>query len=138
MVTSDGLIPKCAKDKDLLVRPDPSIRFHNQEPYGEIRLNEDGDEADLYLKILPFLLSSDQPKRKLPSILVPLMRLLSALHDPRYGGGGLAEIDAVIGAPLLLPSSEQAGPYFQDLNEDTKKGEIEGGVKHEERSAQPR
>ena len=113
--------PQSEVDRKLLVQPDPSVRLHEQGPYGEIRLNEDEDDADLYLKILPFLLSEDDAVRTMPLNLVPLMRLLSALHDPRYGGRGLADIDAVIGAPLLLPASEQAGFNFQDMNENTKK-----------------
>ena len=87
-------------------------------------MSEDDEDADLYLKILPFLLSDDNATRSLPSILVPLMRLLSALHDPRYGGGGLAEIDAVIGAPLLLPA-HQMTYNFQYWNDSTKRVVVE-------------
>ena len=51
---------------------------------------------------------------------MPLMRLLSACHDRRYGGGGLSEIDAVIGCPLFTVSESQVGRDYQDLSEATK------------------
>ena len=97
---------------------------HRQTPYAEMRYNEDGDESDFYVRIIPFAISKDPAMVSKLSLIVPLLRLLSACHDPRYGGSGLTEIDAVIGAPLMLMETEQAGMNYQQLPEETKRAGV--------------
>ena len=41
-----------------------------------------------------------------PVQLCPLFRVVATLSDHRFGGAGLAEIDAVLDCPLLLPAAE--------------------------------
>ncbi|GMH75221.1 hypothetical protein TrLO_g9395 [Triparma laevis f. longispina] len=123
-VTNPSISPNVLKptdSADLSLLSTEETAAHRQEAFGEMRFNEDGVEADIYLRLLPFAVTKDAVKMSQLSILVPLLRLLSACHDPRYGGSGLADIDAVIGAPLLLMESEQAGINYQDLPEHTKR-----------------
>ena len=119
---AQGLKPTDPSDAALLSVPDTLP--HRQRPYAEMRFNEDGDDADFYVRILPFAISKDPATMSKLSLLVPLLRLLSACHDPRYGGSGLTEIDAVIGAPLMLMETEQAGMNYQQLPEETKRAGV--------------
>ena len=116
------LKPKDPGDATLLSVPETLP--HRQRPYAEMRFNEEGDDSDFYVRILPFAISKDPAMMSKLSLLVPLLRLLSACHDPRYGGSGLSEIDAVIGAPLMLMETEQAGMNYQQLPEDTKRAGV--------------
>lgn len=64
---------------------------------GEFRLNIQDSESHVYVKILPILSSLTRNNREMPiQQLCPLFRLMAALSDERFGGGGLSEIDAML------------------------------------------
>lgn len=64
---------------------------------GEFRLNIQDAESHVYVKILPILSSLTSNNREmLIQQLCPLFRLMAALSDERFGGGGLSEIDAML------------------------------------------
>jgi len=76
----------------------------------------DGEEAPIFVKVMNFVEKND---RKITT-LVPLLRLLSACYDPRFGGEGMGEIDAVIGGPILLPA-ESISFNFHNLDPKLKR-----------------
>ncbi len=116
----DCISPVLPEDKELVNMSATTTAQTTTVAKGELRYNEDGKEAAVYLRILPFVMSDDLVKSNLPSTLVPLLRLLAACHDPRYGGEGLSEIDAVIGAPLLIPA-ESLSMDFEDLPQTARR-----------------
>eukprot|EP00985_Skeletonema_marinoi_P011398 scaffold5417_cov136-Skeletonema_marinoi.AAC.4 len=64
---------------------------------GELRFNIQDAESHVYVKILPILSSLTRNNREmLIQQLCPMFRLMASLSDERYGGGGLAEIDAML------------------------------------------
>jgi len=79
-------------------------------PPGELRFSIEGAESAVYLKVLPLLSSCNVNEREyLPVQCVSIFRLMSTICNAQYGGRGLAEIDAMLECPLLLPSAESSG-----------------------------
>lgn len=110
-------VPEAEADK-LLIQSSATSSSNPTSPIGEFRYNEDGDEAAFYLRIIPFVVSKSPTQTTIPSQLMPLLRLLSACYDPRYGGDGLGEIDAVIGCPIFTSSEAQLGSEYESLPEE--------------------
>lgn len=64
---------------------------------GEFRYNIQGAESHVYVKILTILSSLTENNREmLIQQMCPMFRLMAALSDERFGGGGLSEIDAML------------------------------------------
>lgn len=83
-------------------------------PKAELRFNIDKDDAMIYIRLLSLLASDDPFQRDvLPQLLCPLLCLLVSIHDGRFGGDGLVEIDAVLGCPLLLPDETSSVTNFE-------------------------
>jgi Fanconi anemia group D2 protein len=85
----------------------------------EMRYNIDDDveeSSKIYIKILDYVYRGNAKI----ATLVPLIRLISACSDPRFGGDGLAELDAVIGCPMMLPSEGTSYDFQIKLDEKTK------------------
>lgn len=107
-------IPTCQNDLALLNDSSTS----KMAPPGALRFNIDGAESAVYLKLLPIMSSSDRSARNLlPVILCPMFRLMSTLCDLRFGGNGLAEIDAMLECPLLVPTKECSDFEFDELSQ---------------------
>jgi Fanconi anemia group D2 protein len=90
----------------------------------ELRFNveKDPEEAPVFMKLMEFCSSSpneDEPAADITA-LMPLLSLLSSCYDPRFGGEGLGEIDAAIGAPIQLPAESVAFDYQDMTDEDAK------------------
>ena len=109
-----------------MVIDDPSDRAivtgtsgNRRSPRGALRFNIDEEDAVVYVKFLSLAASDDPVARSSLTQLCPLLRLLATCHDARYGGVGLGEIDAVVGCPLFLPSTEVCScEGFYDLFPD--------------------
>lgn len=106
-------IPKSASHLALL----NGTSTNAMAPKGELRFNIAGAESIVYLKLLPLLSSHNHTEREfVPVQLCPMFRLMSTINDPRYGGQGLSEIDAMLECPLLLPAADESGIDFEDLS----------------------
>ena len=107
---SNGLIPTDSSDMALLNGTNPLA------PPGELRFNILGSESAVYLKILPLLSSNDTKQCELLPVQCSMFRLMSTLCNAQYGGKGLAEIDAMLDCPLLLPSTQSSDmEMFDDM-----------------------
>ena len=85
-------------------------------PPGAFKFNLHRYRTEIYIKILSLVASQNVTEREiLPVQLCPHFSLLSILKDSRYGGQGVTELDALIEAPLFLPSSKCSGIEFIDL-----------------------
>lgn len=88
---------------------------------GELWMNLDGDTSPIYLKILPLLSSSPQQQSDSMQILTSQFLLLSVV-ERLTNQGSLGGIDALLGCPLLLPSSKYlSGVRWKKLTEKQKK-----------------
>lgn len=109
---SNGLIPTDGSDLALL----NGSSTNPLAPPGELRFNILGSESAVYLKILPLLSSNDTKQCELLPVQCSMFRLMSTLCNAQYGGKGLAEIDAMLDCPLLLPSTQSSDmEMFDDM-----------------------
>ncbi|KAK8957970.1 hypothetical protein KSP39_PZI000438 [Platanthera zijinensis] len=98
----------------------PTNTFFN-DVEGELWINLDGDTSPVYLKILPLLSFSPQQQSESLQILTSQFLLLSVV-ERLTNQGSLGGIDALLGCPLLLPSSKYlSGVHWKKLTEKQKK-----------------
>jgi hypothetical protein len=84
-------------------------------PPGDIRCKV-APRSEIYTRILSLVSSQDVMEREiLPVQLCPQFSLLATLKDSSYGGNGILDLDGVLEAPLILPTSECSGIEFTDL-----------------------
>lgn len=93
---------------------------NSKAPKAELRYNIDQDDSVVYVKILSLFTSQDSKRRSMGNQLCPLLRLLTVAYDERYGGDGIGNIDALLGCPMLLPSSTNSSIDFRHLSEEQK------------------
>ena len=102
------LIPTDSDDLAIL----KAVSSNKLAPPSAVRFDMRGSREEIYIRILSLVASQNVSIVQ----LCPMFSLLSTLKDSKYGGEGVSELDALIAAPLFLPSSKCSGIEFTDLS----------------------